>query len=339
MIRPKVSIIIVHYNGTKIIDNCLKSLRSTTYENYEVIIVDNNSTDESVDLITKKYCGYATLIRNKENLGFAAGNNIALRNINSDYVVLLNNDTEVKPDWLNKLVDMAEYDISIGALQPKLLSLRNPGYFDYNGAAGGYLDRYGYTVCRGRIFGHIEKDYGQYDDVVETFWAGGAAIFIRTKVLSETGLLDEDFYAHFEEIDLCWRIRLRGYRILCVPKSVVYHLAGGTANPNKLFLNHRNNLIMILKNYSLKRLIVYFPIRIIFDCVTIGYAASKKDFNWTIAILKSFLWIFANVRSIIIKRISIQKTRKVSDDEIVGMMTDSAIIKFFIKKESKINIG
>lgn len=337
--QPKVSIIIVHYNGIKILENCLNSLKNTNYKNYEVIVVDNNSSDESVDFIKNNYLNYLSLIQNKENLGFAVGNNVALKTVKSDYVVLLNNDTEVEENWLNELVKIAESDSSIGALQPKLLSLKNPKFFDYSGAAGGYLDRYGYAICRGRVFDSIEKDTGQYNDMVEIFWAGGAAIFLRNKVLSETGLLDEDFYAHFEEIDLCWRIHLKGYKIMNVPASVVYHLSGGTPNPKKLFLNHRNSLLTLLKNYSFENLCIYFPIRLGFEFITLAYAVSKNDIKWVGAIVRSQIWIFMHISLIMQKRRETQKLRVISDDMLSNIIfKKSIVISYFLRGKKVWNL-
>lgn len=333
MQQPRVTIIIVNYNGMKFLDNCLKSLKKILYPNYCVIVVDNGSTDGSVDFIRKNYPDYVTLVQNKENLGFLKANNRVLEsNLDSDYVLLLNNDTEVEPDWLKELVAVAESDPLIAALQPKLRSLRDREVFDYNGAAGGYLDKYGYTVCRGRVFDTIERDTGQYEDICEVFWAGGSAIFIRQKVLSETGLMDEDFIAHFDEIDLCWRMRLVGYKVLYVPSAVVYHFGGGTPNPQKAYLNQRNNLLTLIKNYSLGNALKYVTGRILFDIINIGYALLRKDFNWVKAILKSFLWIATHPRLIARKRKSVQQIRNVPEADIMRLvMKKSVIIQYFLQ--------
>ncbi len=337
MKQPKVDVIVLNYNGEKFLKNCLDTLKKTTYKNYRVILVDNASSDRSLEIIRSGYMDYVALIENKDNLGFVKANNqVMAADGDADYFVLLNNDTEVEPDWLTELVKVAEQDPSIGALQPKLKSLRDREKFDYNGASGGYFDRFGYTVCRGRVFDTIEQDKGQYDDSREVFWAGGPAIFLRKSTLAQTGLLNDSFGAYFEEIDLCWRIRLAGYRILCVPDAVVFHYWGAANNPGKRYLNQRNNLLTLFRNYSTLNLVKYFPARLCFDFINLGYAVVRLDTDWAKAILKSFGYVLTHGHIMIRERKEIQKTRKVKDSEITRLMVKSSIIKQYFLQGRRI---
>ena len=333
VLRPCVSVVIVHHKGVERLLNCLESLFKTDYDNIQVFLVDNGSRDNSVDFAEKIYGDRLKIIRSKTNLGFVGGNNLALKHVWGKYVVLLNDDTEVAPDWLSHIVDVAEGDSSIGAVQPKLLSLTAPRYFEYNGCAGGMMDAYGVPLCRGRVFDVIEEDRGQYDSASEIFWAGGAAILIRREVLDETGLLDENFFAHMEEIDLCWRIRLRGYRILSAPSSIVYHLGGGTLVPEKYYLKHRNNLVMMLKNYSFSGLLRFFSLRIALDALCFMYYVIRGDRSRSLCVLKSYAWLLRRLGSVYRSRSVVQKIRKVSDREILGrMMKKSVVIQHFIMR-------
>lgn len=327
MIRlPSVTIIIVHYKGIKMLQNCLDSVLKTNYSNLNITLVDNGSSDGTIDLINTRYRNAPiTTIRNEKNLGFVGGNNIALRKIESDYVVLLNDDTTVEPDWIKLLIKVAEEDQTIAACQPKLLSKKNPRKFDYSGASGGFLDVYGVPFCRGRIFDQIEEDKAQYDKIVEIFWACGAAILIRSKVLSKTGLFDELFFAHMEEIDLCWRMKMLGYKIVCNPLSVVYHISGGTKLENTFFLKHRNNLYCLLKNYSIFSIIKYLPIKLFLDLTAILKFFLEND-KEGILIMKSYFSLSSNLKKLIERRYSIQATRKVTDKEITKTMAKNSII-------------
>ena len=333
VLHPSVSVVIVHYAGVERLLNCLKSLFKTKYDNLQVLLVDNGSKDNSIDLVEKLFGNWLKIIRSKTNLGFVGGNNLALKHVRSEFVVLLNDDTEVTPNWLNYLVDVADGDSSIAACQPKLLSLTAPRYFEYNGCAGGMLDVYGVPLCRGRIFDVIEEDTGQYDSAKEIFWASGAAILIRRKILDEIGLLDENFFAHMEEIDLCWRIRLLGHRILSVPQSIVYHLGGGTLLPEKTYLKHRNNLFMMLKNYSSFSLLRFFTIRVALDTLSFLYFLAKKDRNRSFCVPKAYAWLLRNLGKVYRSRKLVQKLRKVPDREITDkMVKTSVVIQHFIMK-------
>ena len=335
MVSPTVSVIVLNYNGRRFLEACLRSLERTRYDNFRVIVVDNGSTDGSVEMLTGELPHFVTPVFNPTNLGFSrAMNQILVRDdLCGEYVVLLNNDTEVDEYWLDALVRVAEADTNVGAVQPKLLSLRERGRFEYAGAAGGFLDRLGHSLCRGRIFYSIEEDTGQYDDVCEIFWASGAAVLLRRDLATEVGLLDEDFWMHYEEIDLCWRLRLHGYKVMYVPSSVVYHYGGGGANPRVRYLNHRNSLLTLMKNYSRPNLLSYFPRRVVMDVVNVGYALAKRDVVWARSIVLAYMWILLHLPRLWRKRRLVQQQRRVSDEEIAGLMVhDSAVWQYFLRR-------
>ena len=216
----------------------------------DIIVADNGSTDDSLAVLKNEFPSVKTIVLDK-NYGFAEGYNKAIEQVDSEYVVLLNSDVEVTEGWLNPLLDYLDAHPEVAAVQPKIRSWRKRDYFEHAGAAGGFLNPLGYPYCRGRRFGRVEKDHGQYDTIAEVAWTTGAAMCVRTSVYKELGGLDAAFFAHMEEIDLCWRMRNKGWKLACVPQSVVYHLGGGSLsydNPRKTYLNFRNNLLMIYKN-------------------------------------------------------------------------------------------
>jgi GT2 family glycosyltransferase len=250
-VQPKVAIVILNYNTRPLLERFLPSVVATEYDNKEVWVVDNASTDDSVSYIKQHFAGEVELRVSPENYGYAGGYNWALEHIDADYYVLLNSDVSVRANWLSPLVDMATADKNIGAIQPKILDAKQPELFEYAGASGGYLDKWGYPFCRGRIFDTIEEDKGQYNEPQAVFWATGACLFIRAELYHKVGTLDADFFAHMEEIDLCWRLQRMGYSVMVQPSSEVYHLGGGTlaeGSERKYFLNFRNNLILLAKN-------------------------------------------------------------------------------------------
>lgn len=227
----------------------VKSIQSSAFS-VQLIVADNGSTDESLDVLAKEFPTVKTIVLDK-NYGFAEGYNKAIEQVDSEYVVLLNSDVEVTEGWLAPLLDYMDAHPEVAAVQPKIRAWRQRDRFEHAGAAGGYLNWLGYPYCRGRRFGKVEQDHGQYDTIAQIDWTTGAAMCVRTRVYKECGGLDAAFFAHMEEIDLCWRMRNRGWKLACVPESVVYHLGGGSLsydNPRKTFLNFRNNLLMIYKN-------------------------------------------------------------------------------------------
>ena len=253
----KVSVVILNWNGLEMLQRFLPGVVSYSQKDeIEVCVADNASTDASCAWVRENFPGVRLIVLD-QNFGFADGYNRALQQVDAEYVVLLNSDVEVTPGWLEPMVAYMDVHPEVAACQPKLRSQRCKTAFEYAGAAGGFLDKYGYPFCRGRIFDVVEEDYGQYDTVSPIFWASGAALFIRLKDYREVGGLDGRFFAHMEEIDLCWRLRSRGRGVICIPQSVVYHVGAATLkkeNPRKTFLNFRNNLLMLYKNLPEKDL-------------------------------------------------------------------------------------
>ena len=247
----KCSVIILNWNGAEMLRRYLPSVvEHTMDEGCEVIVADNGSTDESMAVMAREFPSVKTIILDK-NYGFAEGYNRAIEQVESEYVVLLNSDVEVTVHWLTPLLAYLDAHPEVAAVQPKIRSDRKREFFEHAGAAGGYLSRLGYPYCRGRRFGRVEKDEGQYDNIVNIDWTTGACMCVRTNVYKECGGLDAAFFAHMEEIDLCWRMRNNGWKLACVPQSTVFHLGGGSLsydNPRKTYLNFRNNLLMIYKN-------------------------------------------------------------------------------------------
>ena len=245
----RVAIVILNWNGCKMLREYLPSVLQYSRDEATVYVADNASTDESLEMLRGHFPEVKLIVLDK-NWGFAEGYNKALGQIEAEYYLLLNSDIEVTHHWLTPLVEYLDSHEEVAACQPKLLSLADRDMFEYAGASGGFLDRYGYPFCRGRVFDTVERDNGQYDYATPILWATGAALMIRAKDYWEAGGLDGRFFAHNEEIDLCWRLRIRGRRIVCLPESYVYHVGGGTlpkGNPMKTFLNFRNNLTMLYK--------------------------------------------------------------------------------------------
>ena len=266
----KIAVVILNWNGCEMLRSFLPSVvRFSEADGAVVYVADNGSTDASVEMLCREF-PTVRLILLEENQGFADGYNMALQEVDAEYVVLLNSDVEVTEHWLQPLADYMEAHPEAAACQPKIRSWRQKEKFEYAGAVGGFLDRYGYPFCRGRIMGVVEKDEGQYDTILPVFWATGAALFIRHADYREAGGLDGRFFAHMEEIDLCWRLRSRGREIVCIPQSTVYHVGGATLkkeNPRKTFLNFRNNLVMLYKNLSDEELNKVMRIRTCLDYV------------------------------------------------------------------------
>jgi len=273
----KIAVVILNWNGKNFLRKFLPSVIRNSGE-AEIIVADNASTDDTIEMLGREFPG-VTQIMNKKNFGFAGGYNEALKNIEADYFILLNSDVEVTPGWIMPVIDMMERDVSIAAAQPKILSHADPSSFEYAGAAGGFIDKYGYPFCRGRIFDSIEKDNGQYDDARRIFWATGACMFVRSSAFREAKGFDETFFAHMEEIDLCWRLQKAGGTIWYCPQSSVNHVGGGTlhkSNPHKTYLNFRNNLLMLYKNLAPKEFKKVYRFRMTFD-----FLAAVKFFAGT----------------------------------------------------------
>jgi len=245
----KIAIVILNWNGAQMMRRFLPSVLKYSSDDATVYVADNASTDDSVQMLKEQFPECKLILLDK-NWGFAEGYNKALAQIDAEYYLLLNSDIEVTQDWLKPMLRYMEEHQEVAACQPKLLSEANREMFEYAGASGGFLDRFGYPFCRGRVFETVEEDRGQYDSAADVLWATGAALFVRARIYKEVGGLDSRFFAHNEEIDLCWRMRIMGYRIVCLPESHIYHVGGGTlpkGNPMKTYLNFRNNLTMLYK--------------------------------------------------------------------------------------------
>jgi len=334
----KVSIIIPHYNGLQILQDCLQSLYQNSFTDFETILIDNGSTDGSQKFVKENY-PQVNLIENEENLGYAGACNQGMKLSKLDYILLLNNDTVMPDNFLTEMVAVIEGDNSIGMVQPKIISIQDKRFFDYSGGAGGEMDIFGYPFARGRIFDTVEKDKDQYSDFGnQVFWTSGCALLVRKSVVNEIGLLDEDFFAHQEEIDLNWRAQLAGYKNVVTYNTHIYHYSGYTLrsdNQHKMYLNHRNNLIMMIKNYSLPLLFLLFPLRIHFEIITVVADAAMWEGKRAKAVLKALYYLFTHPLFIWKKRHEVQKLRKVSDVAILkNMYPGSVVIDHFIRKLS-----
>lgn len=289
MSAPKVAVVILNWNGRNYLEQFLPSVTGTSYSNKEVVVVDNCSTDDSVAFIQSQY-PQVTIVQLKQNYGFAKGYNEGLKQVEGEYYVLLNSDVEVDKEWLEPMVALMESDPGIGICQPKLLQYHSPDHFEYAGAAGGWLDHWGYPFARGRIFDICEEDKGQYDDSVPVFWASGAAMMIRSHLYHELGGLDEYFFAHQEEIDLCWRAQRAGYQVYACGQSKVYHVGGGTlpkGNMRKVYLNFRNNLVMLSKNLPFRRLLWVLTVRFWLDHISSAKAIWNGEMRYAYAVIRA----------------------------------------------------
>lgn len=332
-INPKISIVILNWNGKKHLERFLPSVINTHYSNYEIVVADNGSTDDSIIFLEATYPNIR-IIKLTQNFGFAKGYNEALKKITSDYYVLLNSDVEVTSSWLQPQLDLLESDKSIAACQPKILSFNNKKIFEYAGAAGGWIDKFGYPFAKGRIFDICEEDHGQYNKSEPIFWASGAALFIRSSVFHEMQGFDEYFFAHQEEIDLCWRIQLSGYKIYSCPEAIVYHVGGGTlpkGNSLKTFLNFRNNRIMLSKNLTYPKKFFVFFVRNILDILSAlkGLLSGDVGYFWAICRAEfAFLkwWLVDKKKSTFPSKQS---------GKLFGYLNKNLVWQHFIKKRTK----
>jgi len=328
---PEVAIVILNWNGRDFLAKFLPSVLASSYENKRVVVADNASTDDSVSFLRENFPS-VEIILNQENGGFAKGYNSALKKVQADYFVLLNSDVEVSAGWIEPVITLMEQDKNIAACQPKILSEKDRDHFEYAGACGGWIDKLGYPFSRGRVLDHIEADHGQYNDAALCFWASGAAMFVRPEIFFLLGGFDEYFFAHQEEIDLCWRMQLSGYKVFVQPASVVYHVGGGTlpkSNSKKTFLNFRNNLIMIFKNEPAGRLWWLLPKRFFLDNLAAWKGLLSGDGGYFVAVIKARLaflkWIFtARKRSPVVR--SGKKCTK-------GVYPGSILWQYYIKKK------
>ncbi|NCI46589.1 glycosyltransferase family 2 protein [Sediminibacterium soli] len=332
MSLPEVAIVILNYNGKIHLERFLPSVLASGYPKLRVIVADNASTDDSVSFLQTQYPD-VELLTHPVNEGFAGGYNWALKRVVSDYYVLLNSDVLVTTGWIEPIVSLMESDPQIAACQPKLLSWNAPDCFEYAGAAGGWIDLLGYPFSRGRVFDVCEEDTHQYDTAAPVFWASGAAMFIRAKLYHEMGGLDAGFFAHQEEIDLCWRMQLAGYRIMACPQSVVYHVGAGTLprGGKKVFLNFRNNLVMLCKNLPWYEKLWKLPVRIGLDAVS----AWKGLLGGDRAFFTAIFWAhMALVKWLVTQRYRAPFPRKPLQ-QLTGVYGGTIVWKYFIRKKTR----
>jgi len=331
----RVAIAILNWNGKALLEKFLPDVVRHSQGIADVYVIDNNSTDDSLEFLASAF-GSVRVIKNMDNYGFARGYNEGFKCIEADYYVLLNSDVEVTENWIQPVIALMDSDPEIAACQPKILNYKIRDEFEYAGAGGGFIDKWGYPFCRGRMFDSYEKDRGQYNDTREIFWASGACLFIRSRMFAETGGFDEDFFAHMEEIDLCWRIRNMGFKIRYCAESTVYHVGAGTLarmNPRKTYYNFRNNLLLICKNHASE----YFYLKLFLRACMDGLAGIKFIFSGEmphfLAILRAHAGFYSLFFKMLNKRKSIQKHTKKYATSCV--YRGSIVWEYFVKGKRK----
>lgn len=326
-----IAVVLLNWNGRSFLKKYLPSvLHYSTFKNTEVIVVDNCSSDDSVLLLQKDFPQVKVMVLD-ENYGFAGGYAKALKNIEAKYFVLLNTDVEVTPNWLEPLYNFLEENTIVAACQPKLKAFHDKNKFEYSGAAGGFIDKYGYPFCRGRIFNALEDDSGQYETRDEIFWASGACLFIRSEIYHKAGGLDENFFAHMEEIDLCWRIKNLGYEIYYIPESTVYHVGGGTLpkeNPFKTYLNFRNSLYNLYKNTPPNQFKKLIRTKFLLDSIAFTRYLLTFSFRFCFSIIKAY-------RDFIKEKLKFEDVRNTIDKQHPEIYKQSIVIDYFFKRKQK----
>ena len=330
----KTAVVILNWNGKRFLEQFLPGVVSYS-EPAEVVLADNCSTDDSVSYVRENFTSVSIII-NDSNGGFSKGYNDALRKVDAKYYVLLNSDVEVTPNWLNPLVALMDTDPTIAACQPKILAFNRRTEFEYAGAAGGYIDKFGYPFCRGRIFDSFETDHGQYDDTREIHWATGACLVVRADAYHKVGGLDEDFFAHMEEIDLCWRLKNIGYKVMYCAQSTVYHVGAGTlskASPRKTYLNFRNNLILLCKNHAHQ----FFWLKLFLRMAMDGLAGIKfifsGDFSHCWAVFRAHLSFYRTFNVTLDKRKKLKAL--VKQYSTTAIYNHSIVAEYFFRKKKK----
>nr|WP_321452912.1 glycosyltransferase [uncultured Carboxylicivirga sp.] len=332
----KTAIVILNWNGRSLLKQFLPVvIKNSNRSDVEIIVADNASTDNSLEYIKMNHPEIKTILLD-QNYGFAGGYNKALQQVEADYYILLNSDVAPESNWLNPLIGAMDENENLAACMPKIRAYNSPNFFEYAGASGGYIDLFGYPFCRGRILNEIEEDKGQYKEPLSVFWATGAALMIRADLYHKTGGLDESFFAHMEEIDLCWRIKNMGYEIKVFPSSEVLHVGGATLDqqhPRKTFLNFRNNLLMLLKNLSGFRLFPILFVRMVLDGVAALHFIAKGEFRFFMAVFKAHLSFYSMIPEALRKRRFQKPMRiKIHHHEIYPQ---SIIWAFYFKKTTR----
>jgi GT2 family glycosyltransferase len=329
----KLAIVILNWNGQKFLSQFLPAIVQYAPAYSEIVIADNASTDSSISFLKNNY-PTIKIIQNNDNGGFSKGYNDALQHIEAEYYCLLNSDIEVTENWIEPIVELLDNHSEVAVVQPKLLSFKDRNQFEYAGACGGFIDYLGYPFCRGRVFEHLEEDVGQYNNAIEVFWATGAALFVRSAIYHQLKGLDEDFFAYMEEIDFCWRVKSLGYKIMVEPKSVIYHVGGGTLpkdSSRKTYLNFRNNLFLLLKNLPKRKLIPVLLLRFPLDQAAALFFLLQGYVKDTWAVLRaqlSFLGQFGKM---------MQKRENINREIYRQTFQKSIAFEHYIKKKSKFN--
>jgi len=331
-----VSIVILNWNGLQHLERFLPALlRFTIHPGAELVVADNGSTDDSLPFLRKEYPSIR-IIELEKNYGFSGGYNRALEQIDASYVLLLNSDIEVTEGWLEPMLELMESDPAVAACTPRILDFKRKSHFEYAGAAGGYLDSFGYPFCRGRIFDHLEEDKGQYNDATDLFWGSGACLMVRSDLFWESGGLDEQFFAHMEEIDLCWRLQRMAYRIRYVPSSTVYHVGGATlqrGNPFKTFLNFRNNLLLLYKNLPARKRGKILFSRMILDGISALRFLLQGAFKDFWAVFRAHLAFYGMKSSYR----GIKNKNKYHENDVIvaGIYPRSIVVDFFLRNRRR----
>ncbi len=323
----KVAIVILNWNGKDLLEKFLPSVVKFSTQ-ATVYIADNASSDDSVSYVSE-FFPTVKIIQNKVNGGYAKGYNDALKNLSEDIFVLLNSDLEVTENWLQPVISEFEKDASVVAAQPKIRDYKNTEYFEYAGAAGGFIDKYGYPFCRGRIFNSLEKDLGQYNDVSQIFWASGACLFVKADAFRQAGRFDEDYFAHQEEIDLCWRLHSKGGKILCVGSSQVFHVGGATLavlNPKKTFYNFRNSLLNLLKNANGSQAFISILMRMLLDGLAAFQFLLQGRPKHFLAVVKAHISFYGFIPKFL-------KKRKIYASPVIYFKIKSVVFQYFILKK------
>ncbi|WP_442267769.1 glycosyltransferase family 2 protein [Tenacibaculum sp. ZS6-P6] len=328
----KTAVIILNWNGQKLLEQFLPSIVKYSSEDIAIYVADNASTDNSIQFVKDNF-PTIKIVLNKENGGYAKGYNDALQHITADIYCLINSDIEVTKNWLPPILNIFEQEENTAIIQPKILDFKEKNKFEYAGAAGGFIDFFGYPYCRGRVFNNLESDKGQYDLTSDIFWASGACFFIRSTVFHQLGGFDEDYFAHQEEIDLCWRAQNEGFSVKYVGNSAVYHVGGATlqeSNPRKTYLNFRNSLLTILKNVPSKNLFLVIFTRLILDGIAgLKFALELRPIH-TWSVLKAHLSFYKNLYKFFKKRKQIQRKSNYS-------IHTSVVWQHFVLQKKKFN--
>ena len=326
----RTAVVILNYNGEKLLRQFLPSVVQYSSE-AEIIIADNNSSDRSVPFVQQTF-PQIRIIQLDQNYGFCGGYNRALKQVVADYYLLLNSDIEVTPQWLGPMISVLDRHPTVAAVQPKVLSYHHKNKFEHAGAAGGFIDSLGYPFCRGRIFDYVEEDRGQYDDQREVFWATGACLMIRSEVFTKFGGFDEDFFAHMEEIDLCWKLQRAKHKVFYCGDSTIYHVGAGTLgyqNPKKVFLNFRNGLSLLFKHLNTGELFYKLPLRMLFDLLAAFQFLLKGEVRSFAAVIRAHLKFLFDLSRDVRKRSEIRKAFPTYSEAMI--FKGSVVIDYFLK--------